>query len=269
MRVEPGHKLANLDHAAKLVRAAADQGAEMVVLPEACTLGWTDTSARTEADRIPDGVSFRRLCEIAEASRVFLCAGMIELEGAHIFNTAVLVDPAGRLLLRHRKINELELGHDFYGLGNQLQVVQTPFGWIGVHICADAFADGQVLSRALGYMGADVILSPSSWAVPIDHDQAKDPYGKLWLDSYGPVARDFRVWIAGVSNVGPIVTGPWAGRKCIGCSLVMNPKAEPVLRGPYGEEAILICDVIPEERPAQGDGWARFWRERRNMTRNG
>ena len=35
--------------------------------------------------------------------------------------------------------------------------------------------------------------------------------GNLWRDNYGPVASDFRLWIAGVSNVGPITAGPWAG----------------------------------------------------------
>ena len=128
-------------------------------------------------------------------------------------------------------------------------------------ICADAFARGQVISRALGWMGADIILSPCAWAVPADHENQREPYGKLWLDNYQPVARDFRIWIAGVSNVGWLTEGPWKGRKCIGCSLLINPNGEAVLTGPYGPEAeaLLYREVTLEPRPASGDGWETFW----------
>lgn len=56
-------------------------------------------------------------------------------------------------------------------------------------------------------MGAQIILSPCAWAVPPDHDNVIEPYGQLWLDNYSPVARDFKMWIAGTSNVGVITGG--------------------------------------------------------------
>jgi predicted amidohydrolase len=115
-------------------------------------------------------------------------------------------------------------------------------------ICADAFAPGHVISRTLGLMGAKLILSPCAWAVPADHDNVREPYGQLWGDSYGPVCREFKLWIAGASNVGQIASGPWAGRKCIGCSLLVGPDGQQLLMGPYGEnaETILYADVILE-----------------------
>ena len=75
---------------------------------------------------------------------------------------------------------------------------------------------------------------------------------------YKPVAKEFAMWILGVSNVGQIEAGPWAGRKCIGCSLVVGPDGEEVLQGPYGEDAetILYVDIDPQPRPARGCGWA-------------
>ena len=120
----------------------------------------------------------------------------------------------------------------------------------------------QVLSRSLCYMGADIILSPSAWAVPADHNNAQEPYGDLWRSIYQPVARDFSVWIAGVSNVGPIAAGPWAGRKCIGCSLVIDPNGSEVVQGPYGVDAetILYVEIEPQERPARGCGWMKHWK---------
>ena len=79
------------------------------------------------------------------------------------------------------------------------------------------------LTRSLCYMGADLILSPSSWAVPPEHDNLKDPYGDTWRKAYMPVAKEFGVWIASASNVGPVTEGPWKNWNCIGCSLVVAP----------------------------------------------
>jgi predicted amidohydrolase len=174
----------------------------------------------------------------------------------------VTIDPKGSVILHHRKLNELEIGHEYYAQGDRLGVAKTELGTMGVMICAGAFAGGQVVSRTLGLMGAEVILSPSAWAVETEHDQQRQPYGKLWLDNYGPVARDFRMWIAGVSNVGKLVAGPWKGRKCIGCSLLVGPDGRQVVMGPYGEEAetILYAEITPEPRIARGCGWERVWR---------
>jgi predicted amidohydrolase len=112
-------------------------------------------------------------------------------------------------------------------------------------ICADGFAEGEILSRSLGWMGAEIIFSPCAWAVPADHDQSRTPYGDVWRRAYVPVARDFSMWIVGVSNVGTLADGPWSGRKCIGCSMVIGPNGREVLQGPYGEdaEAVLLVEV--------------------------
>lgn len=268
MRVLGGRKEDNLRHAQALIARAARSGASVIVLPEAMTLGWTDRSARKEADAIPDGQSCQMLRSAARAHGVYLCSGMIEKENDCIFNAAVLISPEGSVLIQYRKLNELDIGHDLYQLGDRLHVVPTPLGTFGLMICADAFAHGQVIARTLGYMGADIILSPSAWAVPAEYDNDKEPYGQLWLDSYCPVARDFQIWIAGVSNVGWITDGPWKGRQCIGSSLVVAPSGEPVLRGPYGVDAetILTVDVELAKRPAQGTQWGELWSGQRGRS---
>jgi predicted amidohydrolase len=263
MRVEGGAAAANLDRAVAWIGKAAATDAEVVLLPEALDLGWTHPSARTDAAAIPDGTPCRRLRDAARRHRAFVCAGLTERAVEATYNAAVLIDPNGEVILHHRKLNELEIGHDCYGLGDRLGVARTPWGTFGLMICADAFARGQVVSRTLGLMGAEVILSPCAWAVPSDHDNLREPYGQLWRDNYGPVARDFRLWIAGCSNVGPLTAGPWAGRKCIGCSLLVGPDGQQVLLGPYGEmaETLLSAELETVPRPAQGDGWERRWNQ--------
>jgi predicted amidohydrolase len=260
MRVDGGCPKENLARAEARIDEAAQAGAQVILLPEALSLGWTHPSAIAAAEVIPEGESCARLIARARRHGVYVCAGLIERQGSRVYNAGVLIDPEGSLLLHYRKINELEIGHDHYATGDRLQAVETPLGTLGLMICADAFAPGQVISRTLAMMGAHVILSPCAWAVPAAHDNTREPYGQLWRDNYGPVARDFRIWIAGVSNVGSINAGPWEGRKCIGCSLLVGPSGEQVLMGPYGatSEAILYAEIQPVPRPARGDGWAKF-----------
>jgi len=261
MRVEPGARTQNLRRATELIAQAAAQGAQVVLLPEALPLGWTDSSTRQFADEVPGGETCRLLAQLAKEHRLHLCSGVIERAGDSIFNAAVLLGPSGDVLLHHRKLNELGIAHDCYAQGDRLAVAHTPLGCLGLMICADAFARGQIVSRTLGLMGAQMILSPCAWAVPADHDNAREPYGKLWRDHYGPVARDFQLWIAGVSYVGPIRSGAWAGRKCIGCSLLVGPDGREVLQGPYGENAETICfaEIKLEPRRARGDDWEAVW----------
>jgi predicted amidohydrolase len=158
-------------------------------------------SALDEAGTIPGGRSFEALTAAASEHGVHVCAGIAERASEQLYNAAFLVDGNGRLLLHHRKLNELDIARDLYETGDRLGVVKTPHGTIGLMICADAFADGQTISRSLGYMGADFILSPAAWAVPPDHDNAREPYGEFWRNVYGEVCRDFRIWILGVSSV--------------------------------------------------------------------
>ena len=264
MLVEGGRKEANLRRAIERINEAACNGAQIVVLPEAMAIGWTHPSARTEADEIPNGMACAKLRDAARQNKIYVCAGLIERVGETVFNSAVLIDWQGEVILHHRKLNELEIGHAFYAPGDRLSVARTPLGTVGIMICSDAFARGQIVSRALGLMGADIILSPCAWAVPADHDNEQEPYGKLWLDNYCPVARDFRLWIAGVSNVGWLEGGPWKGRKCIGCSLVVGPDGRKVLAGPYGHDAdtVLYADIELQPRPGRGDGWEKIWTQR-------
>lgn len=248
MLVQGGEKEANLSRAEKYIKEAAAHGAEVVLLPECLDLGWTHSSSLEKAEPIPEGGPYKRLSAAASLSGLYICAGLTERKGAKIYNSAVLINPEGKLEIIHRKLNELDIGHPYYALGDRLNVAETNLGVFGVMICADAFASGQVLSRSLCYMGAEVILSPSAWAVSNDAKYNNDnPYGEIWRQNYKPVAKEYQVWIAGVSNVGEITDGPWKGRKCIGSSLVFDPDGNEVLQGPYGvdAEAIIYTEITP------------------------
>jgi len=257
MFVVGGEKHRNLNHAEEMVRKAHKEGAEIAVLPEVLDLGWTHPASQTGAGEIPVGEACQRLCHAAARNGIYLCAGLTEKDNNKIYNSAVIIDKKGTVILKHRKLNELDIGHDYYAQGDRLNVCHTDLGTLGLHICADATAEGEVLSRALGYMGADIILSPSAWAVKPDHDNLSEPYGKLWKDAYIPVAKKFSIWIIGNSNVGQIIDGPWKGWNCIGCSLAIDPKGNIAAFGPYGADAetIIYVDIELVKRPARGTQW--------------
>lgn len=259
MRVNGGAKAANLAHALELINEAVENGAEFVLLPECMDLGWTHPSALELAEPIPDGQTCQALSKSAKDHGVYLCAGLTERAGDQVYNAAIIIDQQGEVILKHRKLNELEIGHAYYAQGDRLNVVETEFGTFGLMICADGFANGTVLARSLCYMGADVILSPCAWARPAEHDNKEDPYGGVWRGCYIPVAREYSTAIFGASCVGWITGGPWKGRKYVGCSLAIGADGSELFQGPYGPEAecILYADVKPAPRPGRGTYWAK------------
>lgn len=251
--VEAGRRGLNLDRAVSAVQQAAAEGCRLVVLPECLDLGWGDPCARDLAQPIP-GPHVERLQAAARQHRLYVAAGLVERAGKKLFNAAVLLSPDGEILLHHRKINELDIAHDLYSVGDRLGVVETELGTFGLDICADNFGDSLAVGHVLCRMGAQVILSPSAWAVDADHDNTSEPYGKLWLDSYSELARLYDVTVIGVSNVGRIIGGGWKGRKVIGCSLAVGPGGEVLARGPYGEDAEATICVDVQPRPPIGRG---------------
>lgn len=253
--VEGGRPDANLGRAVRAIGEAAAKGCRLVVLPECLDLGWTDPSARDLARTIP-GPHADRLARAARDHRIFVAAGLVERAGERLYNAAVLIGPEGGIRLHHRKINELDIALDLYAIGDRLGVAETELGTIGLATCADNFGSSLAIGHVLARMGAQLILSPSAWAVDADHDDDREPYGKLWLDSYGELARLYDVTVVGVSNVGRISGGPWEGRNVIGCSLAMGPGGTALARGPYGEraEAMVVAEVEP--RPQIGRGTA-------------
>ena len=251
--VEGGKPEANLRRAAAAVRHAAEQGCRLVVLPECLDLGWTDPSARDLAQPIP-GSHADVLLEAAQQARIHVAAGLVERAGDRFFNAAILISPMGEILLHHRKINELDIALELYSVGDRLGVVETELGTLGLAICADNFGSSLAIGQVLARMGAQVILSPSAWAVDADHDNTRTPYGQIWRDSYSELSRLYDLTVAGVSNVGWISGGPWTGRKCIGCSLAMGPGAEVLAVGPYGDAADWLGCVEVEPLPPIGRG---------------
>ncbi len=247
MLVVCGERHSNLERARLMIERAAGK-ADVVVLPECLDLGWTWPGAREQAQPIP-GPASGILAEAARRASVYVVGGLTERCGEQVYNAAVLISPEGEILLRHRKINELDIARGIYSQGGKLEVVPTGAGVVGINICADNFPDSLCLGHSLARMGAQLLLSPCAWAVDAGHDNTVQPYGDLWLGAYGALTREHPITVVGVSNVGWLDAGPWAGRKCIGCSIAMGPGGKLLAMGPYGENAEALILVEAPLRP--------------------
>jgi predicted amidohydrolase len=155
--------------------------------------------------------------------------------------------------LKYHKINLLVVEQDFYTVGQHLSVVDTPFGKIGINICADNYMDGLAIGHALARMGAQVILSPSSWTVDYSITEKDDPYGEKWLKPYSILANLYDLVMVGTTSVGVIVGGPYEGKKSIGCSLVVG-KNKTIAQGQFNEFAgeLIVVEFDVPERKEQG-----------------
>lgn len=158
-------KESNFARAEKLITKAANEGAKLVCTTECFLDGYAieDKTIPLEQYRalgepIPDGVYFQRLAKLADRLNIYLVAGLLEADGEKRFNTAVLIDPQGKLLGRYRK-QRLGHEHERNTPGTESPVFVTPFGKIGVMICADR-RDPDLVKR-LSDAGADFLLCPS------------------------------------------------------------------------------------------------------------
>ena len=247
--VEGGEPERNLKRAGKMLEEAAEKSCRLVLLPECLDLAWTHPSAKTEAQPIPGPYS-DILCKLAKTYNLYLCAGLTERFEDKIYNTAIFISPEGNILLKYRKINVLTVAQDIYSIGETLSVVKTPFGVVGVNICSDNYIDSLDIGHTLARMGAQIILSPSSWTVDYSTVEGDILYGKKWLKPYQTLAVAHDLIVVSATAVGVIVGGVYEGKKMVGCSLAVN-KDGIVAEGKYNEFTgqLVITDItIPQPR---------------------
>ena len=250
--VEGGEPLRNLNRAEVMIREASDRDCDLILLPETLDLAWTHPSSLTEAQPIPGPYS-DSLCDCAARYGIYICAGLTEKLGDQRLNTAILINRRGDILLKYHKINLLGVELPYYTPGQHLAVVDTEFGKIGVNICADNYVDGLPIGHTLARMGAQLILSPSSWTVDYSVDETHDPYKEKWIKPYSLLATLYDLVIIGTTSVGYIVGGPYEGKKMVGCSLAVG-KSGILARGAFNEFAgdLIVVNISFPERKEQG-----------------
>jgi deaminated glutathione amidase len=215
---------ANAERAAELTRRChAATGAELIVLPESVTTGFTPG---IETEQLWDLVSelpgpvLQPYADLAAELGTHLVLGTYERgpERGVVYNAAVVLSPAGELLGVYRKTHPFSSERVDRGgwvtPGEDILVVDTPLGRIGVIICFDG--DYPELARITALAGAELICRPSALLRSAD----------IWELTNRARAYDNHVYVIG-SNATGIDPG---GVIYFGNSMIVTPIAEVVAK---------------------------------------
>jgi predicted amidohydrolase len=159
-----GNPAANVEMTRSALRAAAAEGARLVVFPEASLTGYVfhDRDSAAEAAIAGDGPELADVSEACRQTDAWTVVGAIERDGDRLHNSLFLVGPDGPVG-RYRKLHTLCLGVDrFTSPGTEPPpVFETDIGRIGLNICYDGtFPE---TARALKLAGAQLIALPTNW----------------------------------------------------------------------------------------------------------
>ncbi len=161
-------KEANITHALSLIENAAQNGALLVSLPEIFYYPYELLALRRIADS--DNSTLQQLQNKAAKCGIYLCTGSLAVkEGDQIRNTSYFVGPAGKILLEYSKSHLFDVKFDglhvresvIFTPGNDVKVVSTPIGTVGILICYDIRFPEMV--RTVALKGAEIIIVPAAF----------------------------------------------------------------------------------------------------------
>jgi len=173
----------NLNTAARLIKSAAEEGAQLAVLPEYfCLMGLKDTDKVRAREPYGNGPIQEQLSAIAKDNGIYLVAGTIPLEAGDpqkVLNTTLVYNPHGETIARYDKIHlfgfqtetERYQESETIEAGNEPGILKITIGtqeWIfGLSICYDLrFPE---LYRALGQVDCHIIPAAFTYTTGKDH----------------------------------------------------------------------------------------------------
>jgi len=254
----------SLDRVEQFTQEASSNGAELVLFPESflpayprglgfgTVVGSRSASGREDwllyhsnAVEIPSPEA-DRLGQIAARYACWLVIGVTERArlGGSLYCSILYFNPEGQLLHRHRKLKPTAAERIVWGegLGDDLQVINTPFGKMGGLICWENYMP---LARMSQYQqGIDIYLAPTA-----DHRSS-------WTASMQHIALEGRCYVLAANQFVRKADYPQRFQEELadqpeimsrGGSLILSPLGE-VLAGPLWDRAgILYTDINPEE----------------------
>ena len=236
-----GDRAGNFARIENAIKEAKAGEADIACFPETAILGWVNPDAHKRAYPIP-GQDSGRLCELAKKYEIHLCAGLAEKEGKKLYDSVVLIDKTGGILLKHRKINLLtELMNPPYTPGNEVNVVNTEFGKVGLLICADTHKDG-ILGR-MAELKPDLLLVPYGYA---EQEENWPEHGKELERVVNNAGRKTRAVVIGPNLVGEISKGPWEGRIFGGHSVAADKNGKTLTTGADRDRDIRFISIRME-----------------------
>lgn len=225
-----------LAHALSRIDEAARHRPDLMVLPECTYPGYVLGSRQapgTSADELREALG--RFCEAARRHSCHIAVGLPEREGEKLFNSGFLIGPGGAVAGKARKSLLWHFDAQWFDAGDEVTVVDTALGRLGLLICADARLPE--IPRLMRLKGARVILDMTNW-VSTGSDPARltNPQYEFMAPAR---AVENAVWFAAANKVG-IERGCvlYCGRSC-----VLDPLGRRVAAAGSCEEETLVCTV--------------------------
>lgn len=188
----PYDSIAAAENAAALLCKAADNGARLVVFPEAFIGGYpkgasfgtpvgmrkpqgrTDYQQYHEAAIGLDGPEVEILAEATASTGAFAVIGVIERDGGTVYCTALFFDGKKGLVAKHRKLMPTGAERLIWGFGDgsTMPVIDTPLGRIGAVICWENYMP--MMRMAMYDQGITLYCAPTAddrdgWAATMQH----------------------------------------------------------------------------------------------------
>jgi predicted amidohydrolase len=226
---------ANMDVADRLTRAAAADGAQLIVLPEKWTAIGSEQDLRASAQPL-DGpaIGWARSC--ARELGVELVAGSIleRVAGQQkLANTSVHIDAGGEIRALYRKIHMFDVEvegrryreSELEQAGEEIVLSATSDGLeLGLSICYDLrFPE---LYRILAVRGARLITVPAAFTLATTRDH--------WETLLRARAIENQAFVIAANQVGPHPAGQHSG----GRSMIVDPWGVVLAQAPDGETHI-------------------------------
>jgi len=222
---------ANLRKMREFSERAKNEGAELIVFPEASDTGYSMPVIRDLATPWTEG-AVPALQKMAREFSLTVVAGVSEREGDTIYNSQVFIDPQGKLIASYRKTHLFVLGSNDEGTcftpGDKF--VSVPFAGFtfGLSICYDLRFPEVARALALEH-DANVLLVSSAWPLPrVEHLRALSVARAIENQSYLVLAN--RVGID-------------AGVTCCGMSAIIDPSGVTLAAASGEREELLVADI--------------------------
>jgi predicted amidohydrolase len=219
----------NIDQVENLL---GDNCADLIVLPELFASGYqfaSQNEVRELAEPIPDGPTTKALLRMAKRTHGVLIAGLPELDGDDIYNSAVVVNSSG-IIGTYRKAHLFDTEMDFFQPGNSpLPVYDIGLAKVGVMICFDwRFPE---TARTLALQGADIIAHPANLVLP------HCPQAMITR------CLENRVFTITADRIGKENRVPGESLEFIGQSQIVDPNGEIHYRASEDMEEIRIVEI--------------------------
>ncbi|HQZ22217.1 MAG TPA: carbon-nitrogen hydrolase family protein [Thermoflexales bacterium] len=255
---------ASVQKACRLTQEAADQGAKLVLFPEAFIPAYPRglSFGAVVGSRSPEGRrTWRRywanavsipspateaLGAAARQAQVYLAIGVIEKEGdfggGTLYCTVLYFGPDGALLGKHRKLKPTASERLIWGEGDgsTLAVLDTPLGKMGGLICWENYMP--LARMALYGKGVELYLAPTAdsretWQASMQHIACEGRCFVLGCNQF--VTKS--MYPADLPGIEELANAPEV--MCRGGSVIVSPLGK-VLAGPlFDQEGILYAEL--------------------------